>query len=133
MKMTIVSAHSPKWSNQDQSSITLRAIFAELGKEVPFTASPNDPELHGREIYQRAISGEFGKVGEYQPIVYTNEQMAAYVRSKRNALLRSSDWSQFTDVPVSVRDSWSAYRSMLRKLPEQNGFPFDVEWPKTPS
>lgn len=32
---------------------------------VPFTASPDDVEAHGREIYQKAIAGEFGPVGAY--------------------------------------------------------------------
>lgn len=36
---------------------------------IPFTASPDDPEEHGRDIYQRAVSGEFGPVAEcVQPV-----------------------------------------------------------------
>lgn len=29
---------------------------------VPFTASPNDPEPHGRERYARALAGEYGAI-----------------------------------------------------------------------
>lgn len=33
--------------------------------EVPFTASENDIEAHGRELFSRAVAGEFGAVEEY--------------------------------------------------------------------
>lgn len=32
---------------------------------IPFTASPDDPETHGREIYALADAGEFGAVEEF--------------------------------------------------------------------
>ena len=31
---------------------------------ITFAASPNDSEAHGRELYQRAIEGEFGAIAE---------------------------------------------------------------------
>lgn len=133
MKMTIVCAHSPKWSNQDHSSITLNVMFAELNKEVPFTASLKDPEPHGRELYKRAVAKEFGEIAAYKPFTYTKEQMENHVRNKRNMLLRLSDWSQLPDVASSVKDIWANYRNELRCVPEQDGFPFDVKWPKTPA
>lgn len=60
--MNIISAHSPEFSAN--SNITLLATFEGIG-EVPFTASPDDPEAHGRELYARAIAGEFGPVAPY--------------------------------------------------------------------
>ena len=35
---------------------------------IPFTASPDDSEHLGVEIYNRAIDGEFGTVAEYVPV-----------------------------------------------------------------
>lgn len=29
---------------------------------VPFAASPNDCEAHGRELYERAVAGDFGPI-----------------------------------------------------------------------
>lgn len=29
---------------------------------LPFTASPNDTEPHGRELFERAEAGEFGPI-----------------------------------------------------------------------
>jgi hypothetical protein len=34
---------------------------------VPFTATPDDPEPMGRELFAAAVAGEFGPVGEYVP------------------------------------------------------------------
>lgn len=34
---------------------------------IPFTASPNDSEAHGREIYADAQAGKFGPIGAYIP------------------------------------------------------------------
>ncbi|WP_051554373.1 hypothetical protein [Desulfobulbus elongatus] len=42
-----------------------------------FHAVPWDPEEHGRDLYQRAIDGEFGEVAEYVPPVLTVEAKAA--------------------------------------------------------
>lgn len=32
---------------------------------IPFTASPDDPEEHGRQIYHNAVSGIYGPIAEY--------------------------------------------------------------------
>lgn len=54
-------------------------------------------------------------------------------RSKRDALLRASDWTQLPDCPLSAidRQAWASYRAVLRALPSTQGFP-DVEWPQLP-
>lgn len=34
---------------------------------IPFTASPDDVEQHGRDIYTAAIAGEYGPIAPYSP------------------------------------------------------------------
>lgn len=34
---------------------------------IPFTASPDDPEDYGRQIYAEAIAGQFGEITPYVP------------------------------------------------------------------
>lgn len=34
---------------------------------IPFTASPNDIEDHGRAIYQACVNGQFGHIAPYIP------------------------------------------------------------------
>lgn len=36
---------------------------------IPFTASPEDSEEHGRQIYQEAINGQYGEISPYIPPV----------------------------------------------------------------
>lgn len=61
--MNLISASNPVWADSDQTVINLTVRFAEIDEDLPFAASPNDPEPHGRNIYARAIAGEFGTIG----------------------------------------------------------------------
>lgn len=54
------------------------------------------------------------------------------IRSKRNALLADSDWTQVVDAPVD-QAAWRTYRQALRDITEQEGFPSDVVWPTPPT
>jgi hypothetical protein len=58
-------------------------------------------------------------------------EQAKAVRADRNNRLAESDWTQLIDAPVNVAQ-WSAYRQALRDVPEQAGFPFNVNWPVQP-
>ncbi len=41
---------------------------------IPFTASPNDTEQHGRVIFEDAASGKYGEVAPYvAPVDATNQ------------------------------------------------------------
>lgn len=59
------------------------------------------------------------------------DRIADNVRSNRNNLLRESDWTQIPGAPVDAA-AWATYRTELRELPEQAGFPDDVTWPTAP-
>ena len=59
----------PVWGNRDHTIITVYVDFEsnKFGTVGPvlFNAHRDDPHAHGREIFQRAQSGEFGPVGEW--------------------------------------------------------------------
>lgn len=57
---------------------------------------------------------------------------AAQIRAERNAKLAATDWTQASDVPQSVKDSYAPYRQALRDVPTQSGFPNQVVWPESP-
>ncbi len=57
--------------------------------------------------------------------------LAEDVRLERDRLLRESDWASLPDVPAS--EAWLAYRQALRDVPQQSGFPDDVDWPTPPN
>lgn len=60
--MKIISAHTPRHTAGD--GIELVVMFEDLD-ELPFLALPDDVEEHGRELYARALAGEFGPVAPY--------------------------------------------------------------------
>jgi Phage tail assembly chaperone protein len=57
---------------------------------------------------------------------------AEEVRTARDAVLRTTDWTQAGDVSPATREKWTAYRQALRDMPAQSGFPENVEWPVAP-
>jgi hypothetical protein len=56
------------------------------------------------------------------------------VRTTRNVLLTSSDWTVSNDTPLSDEDKakWVTYRKSLRDLPSNTADPLDVTWPESP-
>ncbi|HHA2912812.1 TPA: tail fiber assembly protein [Stenotrophomonas maltophilia] len=55
------------------------------------------------------------------------------MKAERSQRLRSTDWTQMDDAPLSVaaKAEWAVYRQALRDLPSVPGFP-DVPWPSPP-
>ena len=97
---------------------------------IPFTADPNDVEEHGRAIYTQIKAD--GNIAPYVPHIPTDEELAAFIRDERDALLIQTDWTQLPDVPESTREAWADYRQALRDIPQQAGFPHEVVWPEPP-
>lgn len=60
---------------------------------------------------------------------------ALEVRDERNQLLAECDWTQLPDVPLSDANKaiFETYRQELRAVPQQAGYPWQVEWPTRPS
>ncbi|EML1602127.1 phage tail assembly chaperone [Burkholderia cenocepacia] len=54
------------------------------------------------------------------------------MRSRRDAELAATDWTQSPDAPVDIRTKYAEYRQALRDLPEQPGWPDSVQWPTAP-
>ena len=62
----IISARNPKYVRADNSAINLDVQLDGLEEWLPFTATPNDPEEHGRTLFQMAVNGDFGDIAAYQ-------------------------------------------------------------------
>ncbi len=60
----------------------------------------------------------------------TNLDLANMVKAERNGLLATTDWWVLPDrTPTQAQLD---YRSALRDLPQQDGFPNNVTWPEKP-
>ena len=57
------------------------------------------------------------------------------LRHLRDILLRESDWTQFTDSPLSEskKNEWKTYRQNLRDLPATESDPENATVPTKPS
>ena len=59
---------------------------------------------------------------------------AEFVRSERDELLAGCDWTQVNDSALddSTKTSWATYRTALRDISAQAGFPTNITWPTAP-
>ena len=62
------------------------------------------------------------------------EELGRAVKADRDRLLAASDWTQLPDAPLAAGDraAWASYRTALRGVPAQVGFPVLVDWPALP-
>lgn len=134
MTITYSSVKNLKFPSENTDTIDMIVKFSHLSEEVPFTAYKYDTEAHGKELWQRAIQGDFGLIEKYvPPPPPTYEQVAAQVRQSRDTILIKTDWTQLPDVPQVTKELWQPYRQSLRDITLQEGFPFNVIWPIPPS
>jgi hypothetical protein len=64
----------------------------------------------------------------------TDDEFAAEAREKRNQLIAETDYLLMSDYPLDAEKKAAvlAYRQALRDLPEQAGFPRQIDWPVKP-
>ena len=60
-----------------------------------------------------------------------NDRAAEQVRKERDIKLAETDWMASSDLTMS--SEWTSYRSSLRDVPSQAGFPNTITWPTKPS
>ena len=59
-----------------------------------------------------------------------NDRASEQVREERDAKLAETDWMAYSDLTLS--SEWASYRSSLRDVPAQEGFPNTITWPTKP-
>lgn len=133
--MKYSSATSPVWQNAERSMITLMVKFDNLPEAVPFAASPDDPEEHGRELFYLANAGEFGPVAAYVP---PTEQEIAQATNPAKRLQQMTlctskvqHWEMMGD--FSLADKWRQYYRALALLEATEAWPIVEVWPDAPA
>jgi len=67
------------------------------------------------------------------------ENDSLIVRSQRDAILKKeidplvSNPLRWADLTAEKQAEWAAYRTALLNVPQQEGFPLNVEWPSKPT
>jgi hypothetical protein len=113
--------------------------FEWLGEEVEFTAAPFDVEEHGRELFERAFSGEFGEIAEYVEPPKSIGQLIA-----EEDAWKLEEMDSIADQLIAIEDSdpsalpgterqWRDYRTLLRAWKEgAEHFPDHAHRPARP-
>lgn len=66
MQSTLTSVSNPVWANVEHTMIDCEITTSQFGDEIlPFTASQNDVEPHGRAIFADLVAGKYGAIAEY--------------------------------------------------------------------
>lgn len=153
--LTVESAREPSW-NVERTAINLLVVFEEhaatLGA-IPFTASPEDSEAHGRDLFARAMALEFGVILEPSAEVLEHAslltrslltvQATTAIGGLQVALDTIGDAIRLglaTEAEAASQqlkqaefDAWCAYRVLLSRVEAQSGFPAAIEWPEIPA
>jgi len=98
--MNYSNVTSPSWADQGHTGVRMVVTFDHCGTG-PFTAADHDTEPHGRELYARAIAGDFGPIAEYvapPPVIPTVVTMA----QARLALLHAGLLPQVTSAIAAL-------------------------------
>lgn len=138
-RIEVLSAARPRHYAGDPDSITLDVRFAHLPDPVQFAARKDDLEAHGRELYSRAVFGEFGDI-EVIPVPPPTE---AEQQARLNALLKQAasamapllDAEALGIISEAEREqltAWQRYRVALYRLPQSEGWPAEVTMPEAP-
>ena len=90
-------------------------------------------------VSQNEVEGQFVQVDDQWTLPMVAEdkpqdEVEQHVRSVRSELLILSDWTQMPDSPLddSTKASWATYRTGLRDISTQAGFPTNITWPTAP-
>lgn len=155
-KPKVAGAREPRWANAERTAIDLVVTFegpmAVLG-EVPFTASPDDPEEHGRELFLQAQAGDFGPIkpatGAYIKATIEAEleqrlqeattniqraeaRIAALEDVGALGLLTEAAGKRHDYANLELK-AWRQYRASLMLVPDVAGYPSHVNWPTEPT
>ena len=136
MEIIVKGASAPQWANAEKTAINLMVDFDHLGV-VPFLASSDDPEAHGRAIFEDAKAGKYGKLKAYKEDV---SAIAVSVNIRVETLLAEAttfmaplqdavDIGEATPEEEAQLLAYKKYRVALNRVKNQKGYPKSVEWP----
>ena len=126
--------------NEFGYDVVLEGPQASGGTVYQFSMRQGVEQIDGK-WYTKHILGPVFTDGEttaaQQEAAYKaqkDEEQAKIVRTQRTEKLRDCDWTQLDDTPMSntQKADWAEYRQALRDVPDQAGFPWEVEWPVQP-
>ena len=122
----------PSWET------TTTEVLEALGAEVVFEGPQAQPTRY-QTAFRDGVEQIDGKwytkysVADMDDEAKTakDAEQATSVRNSRTEKLKDSDWTQLADSTVD-KAAWATYRTALRDVPTQAGFPWTIDWPEAP-
>lgn len=106
-------------------------ILTEYGvyRVVSMPVPEYDHMTHSAKDSIELVDGGWTRVWTVEPLPL--EQAESNIRRERDRLLAESDWivSRSYEQGIPVPAEWAIYRQVLRDIPSQSRFPYDVVWP----
>lgn len=126
--------NGPSWDRTTDE--VLEALGADPVFEGP-QAQPTRYQVAYRDGVQQQADGKwYTKYSvsdlDAEGIAAKDAEQGKSVRAARNQKLAECDWTQGKDIADNVSGAWATYRQALRDVPQQPGFPWDVQWPTQP-
>lgn len=139
MTIKIIQARKITAVEGQEGELNMEVLFGHLPMFVPFTARRNDVEPHGRELYNRAMFGDFGPI-EIVPLpLPTKASQQELVNTKliavSNAIAPLEDAEKLgviTETEAAKLVKWRRYRVELYRLTQSDEWPLVKEWPESP-
>lgn len=107
----------------DCMTVTVWKIYDQLTEKLVAVS----PYIEGNTVYTIDV-----KPLTPEEIAANTESQWAKVRSQRDSLLSSCDWTQLPDVTLSNKTEWITYRQELRDITSQED-PYNIVWPINPN
>ncbi len=116
---------------QEENQENIDPENEEISEKKTYSYDLYALEVSYRENLAEEIEDNFGSWLDKAKEIDYNE-VAVEVRKKRDELLACTDWTQMQDTALSQQkqQAYRVYRQALRDIPEQVGFPYEVEWPE---
>ncbi|MBV7413617.1 hypothetical protein [Aeromonas sp. sif2433] len=130
-----LSATAPSWQDAEHTTLLMAVQFEHLAEPVPFTASPDDVEPHGRWLFALARDGAFGPVAEYVPPTPLEVAARDNPPARQKAMVQATASAQHHEIMGEAEQmaAWRSYYRELYALGTHPDWPLVTQWPAAPS
>lgn len=108
--------------------------LAILNEDMPdYDIGLQDIHCEGVELRRNGWYRKWRLQDKPEPVY--SEELARRAQSHCKQLLLECDWTIGNDTPLTEENQqeWKAYRTALRAINHQEGFPKSIDWPEPPS
>ncbi len=103
---------------------------------VEITTEEHAALLEGQAAGKRIVADENGFPVLADPPAPTDEELEFRARAERDRLIRETvdtvNAIRWSAMSAAEQSAWTEYRQALLDVPEQPGFPNDIQWPIAP-